>query len=163
MKKPTSFKSYIIAAAVFSIFATSPAYSIDWKQFSGAACSAYYGQFANDIHKGLFGAKNRSASPTWVSCPILRDNAHNNTGTRTLYVYIQQAAAVKTTCWARSVAPDGLTVQQVVNRTKTGPGWLWLDLNSSIRTGSYMVACKLPSNVSLSAVYWGEYPDTGTN
>ena len=163
MKKPTSFKSYIIAAAVFSIFATSPAYSIDWKQYSGAECSAYYSQFANDIDKGLFGAKNRAAGSTWVSCPLMRDNAHNASGTRTLYVYIQQPAGVQTPCWARSVGPNGVSVQQIVNRTKTGPGWLWLDLNSGVRHGSYMVACKLPSKVSLSAVYWGEFPDTDNN
>ena len=103
----------------------------DSKTESGVTCQAYFGTQEGDISKAVSGAVNVSAASRWVMCGVPRDNHLNNTGTAGLWVYLNQGANDTTSCFHRSMNPDGSSAQ-VIAGNLAGSGWLALDSSLSV-------------------------------
>ena len=117
----------------------------------GEICSTFYASQAGSLNHNTYGSTNISGSAIWVTCPIVRDNVSNTTGTSGLWVYITASSSTDTTlCWNYSKGPSGNLIQGK-SAWLTGSGWLSLDTSLGTSWGPYSVYCLLGPNDTLNA------------
>lgn len=109
-------------------------------------------------------------SPTWVSCPVIRDVAQGTAGLSDLKVLVDDSDPnAKISCTGYSVLYNGSLVQ-TSNTASSGISFaggyeqLLLTLNQSADWGYYNVECSLsrPSNLMhINAISWAEFGGDG--
>lgn len=156
-------KNYLLTTlAVMGALSMSLSAQADWKSEHGATCQAYFGSQEANIGKYANGATNLSTAYRWVSCGVPRDNVLNTNGTSGLWVYVNSATNLTTTCYHRSAFSNGNPVQTIGPRYGTN-GWVYLDSSASAGFGTYHVYCYLPPGGRLSTVLVNEFADTNVN
>ena len=138
----------------------------DAKTIPGLACQPYYGSQSGDFNHYVSGIYNASNGYRRVSCPIVRDNTSNTTGTfgvDNVYVYATKPAG-NLTCYLYSYTNHaGFVASDADSTAAVGNVTLQLDVNSSANTGFYAVYCYMPPNSTIRSLKWLEPLRTDRN
>lgn len=151
MKGLTKFLviTFVTATATLSVNAakaTGNGQRTDSKVHAGAFCQAIIGTQVGDITTFPAGIRNASQQARAVTCPILRDNVLNTDGTRNVRVRINNPPGQRFSCTLYSIDPlFNSTANNSASTTTPGKQELSLDVNTSQRTGYYVVDCSVPS------------------
>ena len=143
--------------AISNVGISSSALATDAKTFSGNGCQAWYGSQRNDFDARHDGAYNTSAGSRWASCPITRDNTTNANGTQQVWVYVNHPGGANSTCYLRSQTATGTNLAA---DSRSGNGWISLNVGNSVNWGDHMLYCLIPSGGRLSHYYVSEYSPT---
>ena len=131
----------------------------DAKTIPGLACQPYYGSQSGDFNHYVSGIYNASNGYRRVSCPIVRDNTVNTTGTwgvDNVYVYATKPAG-SLYCYLYSyTAHGGFVAADSAGTFAVGNVTLRLDVNSSANMGFYAVYCNMPPNSTIRSLKWLE-------
>jgi hypothetical protein len=147
--------------AISNVGISSSAFATDAKTFSGNGCQAWFGNQRNDFDARHDGVYNTSAGSRWASCPITRDNTTNvpngggnGGGTQQVWVYVNHPGGTNSTCILRSQTAIGTNLD---SDSRSGNGWISLNVGNSVNWGPYMLYCYIPSGGRLSHYYVNEY------
>jgi hypothetical protein len=140
--------------ALSNMAISNPALAVDGKTFSGNGCQSWYGSQRNDFDARHDGAYNNSTGSRWASCPITRDNTTNTNGTRRVWVYAYKSGGPNTSCILRGETSTGGIL---ASDSRSGNGWIYLDINNSVNWGSYMLYCYVPAGGRLSHYFVEEF------
>lgn len=149
------------AAALATLFVAHSALAVDYKDFSGHNCKAYFGSQAARISMRVDSAYNETNTGTWIACPLVRDDHNNTFGINYMWVNIHHpnySPSNKLTCYLRSNGREGVTkVMDSDSSTSRTDRWLYLDVNSSETFGSYNLYCYLPGKAKIHAYFLNEF------
>lgn len=148
---------FLVSAALAGIclvLSQQPAKAGDNKAYPGSACTAW--GTSTDIEAQLFSevVNTSGANVNVVTCPIVRDNTINTTGTGTAWVYVHRDAAANSSLSCNLYSVNGssgaLAFSAFASTNAVGNIRLNLQLNNSVAAGPYTLRCTLPL---LSKIY----------
>ena len=137
----------IVMGTVGMLWLSGFAIAQDRKIYSGNLCQPeFHSRDATKLEAMTNGVRNASATAEiHVTCPIVRDNILNLTGTRGALVRVQSPGGQNLTCTLESrEATGGLIVSQSASTISNLPFTLSVDVNASAVLGSYVLHCVLP-------------------
>ena len=128
-----------------------PFFSYDVKTFHSSECQPYYGNTSGDFNYYVNRVQNISNGYRRVTCPIVRDNTINTSGTKGVEVFVHNKVAGQTlSCTLFSHDSQGYFVASDYEATTTvGRQALKLDVNLSKNMGNYSLYCYMPSGTSV--------------
>ncbi|MGH9891511.1 MAG: hypothetical protein ACREA0_05910 [bacterium] len=139
----TVFLSTALAGALAPTLA---AHAVDdVKVFPSSACQAIFGTEAADLAHGVAFLLNLGTANRSVVCPIVRDNHDNRDGVRSVGVRVASLNGTTLTCGLSSLSARGDLLELDTNSTtSTSVTNLPLDIDTSRKGGTYVLACELP-------------------
>ncbi len=127
-----------------------PFFSYDAKTFHGSECQPYYGSQSGDFNYYTNRIYNTGSSGRWVTCPVVRDNTTNTSGTLGTEIYVSNIAGQTLSCTLYSYDSHGVWVaSNYKSTTAGGKQTLFPDVNSSKNMGNYSLSCYLPKGASI--------------
>lgn len=143
------------AMVLGAVLAATQVQAADNRQnYNGSYCDAYYGSQVSRIDRQYNGARNNSTAGTYVSCPLIVDEANNVTGTNNVWFH---TSAANTSCVLFSMNGNGASRQ--TQSKSGGPGWVNIaNLTSDDYWGSYSMYCYLPAGATLNTISISEKP-----
>lgn len=125
-------------------------FSFDAKVFHGSECQPVHGNQTSDFKYYNNRIYNAGSGTRYVTCPIVRDNTVNTSGTFGTEVYVRNVASHKLSCTLYSWSPHGVLVAANSKSTpNNGNQTLRPDVNLSKNMGSYNLYCRLPKGASI--------------
>ena len=141
----------------------------DSKVHAGSFCQPLVGAQANRINTVSFGIENIGPFDTTVTCPILRDNTRNTTGTFTdrgskgviLRVFNPGG---RLPCTLFSINPfSNVVATNSASTNQVGARTFSLAVNTSSSGGQYSIICTLPPGGRVYSYLVKEFRPTDTN
>lgn len=134
----------------------------DSKTFSGNFCQPYFGNQSADFQHRIDGTVNVSGGLRYVSCPVIRDNTSNTTGTGfSLTVSVNNIAGQTLRCYLRSNDMFGNFIQQDTDSTNLGGNQkLIMQVSQGAAGGNYSVYCYLPNLARIGGYQLFEFKPT---
>lgn len=127
-----------------------PLFPYDAKTFHGSECQPLYGSQSADINYYTNRVYNVGSGSRGVTCPVVRDNTTNTSGTFGTEIYVNNVAGKYLACTLYSYDSHGSWVASSTKSTTAGgKQTLYPDVNLSKNMGNYSVYCYLPKGASL--------------
>lgn len=125
-------------------------FPFDAKTFHGSECQPYYGSQSGDFNYYTNRMQNVSTSVRLTTCPIVRDNTTNTTGTLGTEIYVNNVAGQSLSCTLYSFdSHGGWVASNTKSTTLGGKQTLYPDVNLSKDMGNYSLYCRLPKGASI--------------
>jgi hypothetical protein len=141
--KPIHVFISLVAAAVF--LSSGSAMATDRKIHHGSMCQPQSISNANALGAFTEGAVNTGTNSIVVTCPIVRDNTQNTTGTAKAFSNVRSSGGQLLSCTLVSRDKNGnFIASKFDSTTSNSPDSLDLDVNASAVLGSYAIFCILP-------------------
>lgn len=137
---------FICSVVITALGFTGPANALDRKINSGTVCQPNSGSQVGDFNYYSTGITNSSTASRWVSCPVVRDNTFNTNGVNFAGVYVVGAGTHS--CYLDNVNTNG-TLGKWIYGSRSGTGYIPLNLASSISQTPYVFLCGIPANGRL--------------
>ena len=142
----------------------------DSKVHAGSFCQPLVGAQANRINTVSFGVENIGPFATTVTCPILRDNTRNSTGTFTngvskgVVLRVSNPPGGQLPCTLFSVNPfSNVVATNSISTNQAGESTLLLAVSTSTLSGQYSIICTLPPRGRIYNYQVTEFRPTDTN
>lgn len=124
--------------------------ALDGKTYGGNSCVPGNYSYAPDLIPGSPHIMNLGAYFVSVTCPIVRDNLNNTTGTSNAKIYVQSDGVSILSCTLYSHDKNGVEVaNQAASTSSAVVTALNVSVGSSAVDGNYSIECNLPPGGSI--------------
>ena len=136
----------------------------DAKVHHSSECQPTSHGFSSSLVYDPRGLLNNGGSLVGVTCPIVRDNATNTTGTNYVEIAVTNVAPQQLACILYSHdTHDVLVAQSTASTVAGGKRTLRMYVTNGVLIGHYSLKCGLPSGAKLHSYTVKEWLGSGTD